>query len=239
MADSNPITAIVGVGPGLGGALAERFARGGHAMALLSRTQAGRRTITDRIARAGGTARGYDCDVTDVASTAAAFARIRDELGDPSVLLYNAGSFTTGGILELDPGRFEAAWRINCLGGFLASREVLPAMVENGTGTILFTGATAALRGGAGFAGLSVGKFGLRSLAQSMAREFGPRGIHVAHVVIDGMIGTPSVRERFKDRGEDWFLGPDAIAEQYWLLHNQPRTAWTQELDLRPYGEKF
>lgn len=239
MATDKPITAIVGVGPGLGSALAERFARADHAIALLSRTPGGRKPVADRMTRAGRTVRGYDCDATDAASTASAFARIRDELGNPSTLLYNAGSFATGGILEMDPARFEAAWRANCMGGFLAAREVLPAMVANGAGTILFTGATAALRGGAGFAGFAVGKFGLRALAQSMAREFGPRGIHVAHVVIDGMIGTPSVRSRFPDRDEDRFLDPDAIAEQYWLLHEQPRTAWTQELDLRPHCEKF
>lgn len=239
MATNKPITAIVGAGPGLGSALAERFARAGHAIALLSRTSGGRKPVTDRLARAGRTVRGYDCDATDAASTASAFARIRDELGNPSTLLYNAGSFATGGILDMDPARFEAAWRANCMGGFLAAREVLPAMVANGAGTILFTGATAALRGSAGFAGFAVGKFGLRALAQSMAREFGPRGIHVAHVVIDGMIRNPSVRERFAGRDDDTFLDPDAIAEQYWLLHEQPRTVWTQELDLRPYCEKF
>lgn len=239
MAAGKLITAIVGAGPGLGGALAERFARGGHAIALLSRTARSRKPVEERIARTGGTVRGYDCDVTDAASTAAVFAGIRDELGDPSVLLYNAGSFATGGILQLDPASFEAAWRVNCLGGFLASREVLPAMVNNGTGTILFTGATAALRGGAGFAGLAVGKFGLRALAQSMAREFGPRGIHVAHIVIDGGIETPSARERFPDRAADQFLEPASIAEQYWLVHAQPPSTWTQELDLRPHGEKF
>src|SRR5699024_6006177 len=129
-----------------------------------------------RITEVDGTARGFDCDITDTASTTRAFDAIRKEFGDPTALIYNAGAFVTGGILELEPGQFDAAWRVNCNGGFLTAREVLPAMVQNGTGTILFTGATASLRGGAGFSGLAVGKFGLRALAQSMAREFGPQG---------------------------------------------------------------
>lgn len=167
------------------------------------------------------------------------FKQIRNAQGDPSVLIYNAGIFVQGGILELDPARFESAWRINCYGAFLTVREVLPAMCVAGSGTILFTGATAALRGGARFAGIAVGKFGLRALAQSVAREFGPRGIHVAHVVIDGQIGTPLAREREPERAEETFVDPDAIAENYWTLYQQPRSTWTLELDLRPYLEKF
>jgi NAD(P)-dependent dehydrogenase (short-subunit alcohol dehydrogenase family) len=182
---------------------------------------------------------GYDCDAGDADSVAAAFARVRDTLGDPAVLIYNAGSYAPGGILEIDPERFESAWRANCYGGFLAAREVLPAMLKAGAGTILYTGATAALRGGAGFAGLAVGKFGLRALAQSLAREFGPQGIHVAHVVIDGQIGTPAAHERQPERAEETFLAPEAIAENYWQLYRQPPNAWTQELDLRPHVEKF
>lgn len=239
MPPSQPITAVVGVGPGLGSALAERFARGGHAVALLSRSGTSRQSTLDAITQAGGRARGFDCDISDAVSTARAFARIREALCDPSVLLCNAGAFATGGILTLTPESFESAWRANCLGGFLAAREVLPAMIKAGAGTILFTGATAALRGGANFAGIAVGKFGQRALAQSMAREFGPQGVHVVHVVIDGMIDTPTVRQNFPDRGDERFLSPADIAEQYWLLHQQPRGTWTQELDLRPYGESF
>lgn len=239
MSQDNPVTVVVGVGPGLGGALAERFAREGHTVALLSRSPNSRQPTAGRIERAGGSAQGFDCDVTDAASVAAAFGRIRAELGDPEVLLYNAGLFAMGGILDMEPDRFETAWKANCQGAFLAAREVLPAMVAKGAGTILFTGATAGLRSSAGFAGFAVGKFGLRALAQSMAREFGPQGVHVAHVIIDGMIDTPTVRENFPNRADDTFLAPDAIADQYWHLHEQPRTAWTQELDLRPYGETF
>lgn len=233
------VTAIVGVGPGLGAALAARFAAEGHALALLSRSAQSRAPTRERLESDDATVHGYDCDAADPDSVAAAFARIRDTLGDPSVLIYNAGSYAPGGILEMDPERFEAAWRANCYGGFLAAREVLPAMLEVGAGTILYTGATAALRGGRGFAGLAVGKFGLRALAQSMAREFGPQGIHVAHVVIDGQIGTPSAHERQPERAEETFLAPADIAENYWQLYRQPRTTWTLEMDLRPHVEKF
>lgn len=244
-----PLAVIVGVGPGLGTALAARFAAGGYALALLSRSGRSREDVLAQLAAAAhddSTGRaprqpacGYDCDAGDAASVAAAFARIRDAQGQSSVLVYNAGIFLQGGILELDPARFEAAWRVNCLGGYLTAREVLPAMLDAGSGTILFTGATAALRGGAGFAGLAVGKFGLRALAQSAAREFGPRGIHVAHVAIDGRIGTPAAHERDPDAAPGSFLDPAAIAESYWQLCQQPRSAWTLEMDLRPAVEKF
>ncbi len=260
---TSPLAAVVGTGPGLGTALAARFAAGGYTLALLSRSEQSRQDVLAQLVAQrnlawgydgdikasrtgcvtttadGHLACGYDCDAGDPASVAAAFARIRDTQGQPSVLVYNAGMFLQGGILELDPARFEAAWRVNCLGAYLAAREVLPAMLDAGCGTILFTGATAALRGGAGFAGLAVGKFGLRALAQSTAREFAPRGIHVAHVVIDGRIGTPAARERQPDADADSFLDPAAIAESYWQLCQQPRSAWTLELDLRPAAEKF
>lgn len=254
-----PLAVIVGVGPGLGTALATRFAAGGYALALLSRSEPSRQAVLaqltargssksgddrdEKVSSTGGVpanpVAGYDCDAGDPTSVATAFARIRDTQGQPSVLVYNAGIFLQGGILELDPAHFQAAWRVNCFGGYLAAREVLPAMLDAGAGTILFTGATAALRGGARFSGLAVGKFGLRALAQSTAREFGPRGIHVAHVVIDGRIGTPTARERDPTTPADNFLDPAAIAESYWQLCQQPRSAWTLEMDLRPAVEKF
>jgi len=237
--DSREVTCIVGVGPGLGAALAKRFAKEGHAVALLSRSARHREPVAREISRHGGAALGYDCDAGKPDSVRAAFARVRETLGEPRVLIYNAGSYAPGGLLEIDPERFESAWRANCYGGFLSVREVLPAMLESGAGTLLFTGATAALRGGAGFAGLAVGKFGLRALAQSLAREFGPRGIHVIHAVIDGQIATPSARERQPDRAPETFLDPDTIAETYWQLHCQHPTAWTLELDLRPHVESF
>lgn len=239
MPENRDITCIVGVGPGLGAALANRFADAGHAIALMSRSARHREPIAKAINARGGKALGYDCDAGKPESVTAAFAHVRDTLGPPGTLIYNAGSYAPGGILEMDPERFESAWRANCFGGFLCSREVLPHMLESGGGTLLFTGATAALRGGAGFAGLAVGKFGLRALAQSLAREFGPRGIHVAHAVIDGQIATPSARERQPDRAAETYLAPEDIAETYWQLYCQPRSAWTLELDLRPHVESF
>jgi len=144
-----------------------------------------------------------------------------------------------GGILELSPEQFDDCFRANCSGAFYGAQQVLPAMVERGRGTIILTGATAALRGSARFAALATGKFGLRALAQSMAREFGPQGIHVAHVVIDGQINTPRLREAQPDRDESTTLSPESIAETYWQLHAQDPTAWTLELDLRPAPESF
>ncbi len=239
MDKTHSCTAIVGVGPGLGAALAERFAREGQALALLSRNASNRDPIVERIHSAGGSAQGFACDVTEPESVARAFEQVRESVGDPNVLIYNAGRFAVGGLLELSPADFENAWRANCFGGFLAAREVVPAMEKAGQGTLLFTGATAALRGGARFSGLAVGKFGLRALAQSLAREFGPGGIHVAHVVIDGQIGSDAARKRDPSRGAETFLEPAAIAEAYWQLHVQPRSAWTLEQDLRPHVERF
>ena len=239
MQATSPLVAIVGVGPGLGAALAARFAADGCSLALLSRGADSRAAVLGQLRKDGHAAHGYDCDAGAPASVAAAFKAIRDEQGDPCVLIYNAGIFVQGGILQLEPARFESAWRVNCYGAFLTVREVLPAMSAAGGGTILFTGATAALRGGAGFAGIAVGKFGLRALAQSVAREFGPSGIHVAHVIIDGKIGTPAAHEREPERAEDTFVAPAAIADNYWNLYQQQRSAWTLELDLRPHLEKF
>jgi NAD(P)-dependent dehydrogenase (short-subunit alcohol dehydrogenase family) len=232
--------AIVGVGPGLGRALAIRFAEGGFAVALMARSEEASRAIQTEITASGGVARSFACDASDESSTRSAFARVRAELADPEVLVYNAGAFQMGGVLQLSPVDLERTWRINCLGGLLTAQAVLPRMLERGRGTILFTGATAALRGSANFASLAVGKFGLRALAQSMARELGPRGIHVAHVVIDGGIDTPRVRAMIAARGSaPTLLSPAAIAETYWHLHAQDPSAWTHELDLRPSVEKF
>lgn len=231
--------AILGVGPGLGTAIARRFAREGFAVALMARSEESTTDARREIESAGCTALPIPTDATDPASVAAAFERVRSNLGDPGVFVYNAGAFQMGGILELSPEKFDECFRANCAGAFYAARQVLPAMVEAGRGTVLLTGATAALRGSARFSALAVGKFGLRALAQSMAREFGPQGIHVAHVVVDGQIDTPRVRERSPGREDHTMLSPDAIAEAYWQLHSQHPTAWTQEMDLRPSVESF
>ena len=231
------VAAVLGVGPGLGASIARRFAGEDFAVALMARREESVAAVREEIE--GGKALPVSTDATDPDSVAAAFGRVRDELGDPEVLVYNAGAFQMGGVLEVSPAQFDKCFRANCAGAFYAAREVLPAMVEAGQGTILLTGATASLRGSARFSALAVGKFGLRALAQSMAREFGPQGIHVSHVIIDGQINTPSIREMMPDREEHTMLSPDAIAETYWQLHSQDRTAWTLELDLRPSVESF
>jgi NAD(P)-dependent dehydrogenase (short-subunit alcohol dehydrogenase family) len=233
------VAAVLGVGPGLGASVARRFAREGFAVALIARNKDGLSEIQQEIKDSGGAALPVSADATDPASVEAAFGQVRSELGDPEVFVYNAGAFQMGGILEIEPQRFDECFKANCAGAFYAARQVLPAMLEAGRGTILLTGATASLRGSARFSALAVGKFGLRALAQSMAREFGPQGIHVAHIIIDGQINTPRMREMSPDREEHTMLSPDAIADTYWQLHFQDRTAWTLELDLRPAVESF
>jgi NAD(P)-dependent dehydrogenase (short-subunit alcohol dehydrogenase family) len=234
---SKQVAVIVGVGPGLGFALVKRFASAGMAVAMAARDQ-------DRLEQLLAEepledTRAYACDATDPAAVDRLFARIDDELGAPEVAVFNAGAFQPGGILEITPAEFERCWRIGCLAGFLVAQAAARRMVERGHGTIIFTGATAALRGSARFANLAVPKFGLRALAQSMARELGPQGIHVGHVVIDGQIMSERYAHFAAERGPDSLLEPDAIAEMYYQLHVQPRSAWTLELDLRPWTEKF
>ncbi len=237
--ENGRVAAILGVGPGLGTSIARRFAREGFAVGLMARREESLLGAREEIEGEGGVALAAETDATDAASVAGAFDRVRDELGDPEVFVYNAGAFQMGGILELSSEQFDNCLKANCSGAFYGAQQVLPAMVERGRGTIVLTGATASLRGSARFAALSTGKFGLRALAQSMAREFWPQGIHVAHVVIDGQINTPRVREMSPDRDEHTMLTPDTIAEAYWQLHTQDPTAWTLELDLRPAVESF
>jgi NAD(P)-dependent dehydrogenase (short-subunit alcohol dehydrogenase family) len=235
---SDRVAAVLGVGPGLGAAVARRFAGEGFGVALMARKESVA-DVREEIEGGRGTALSVSADATDPDSVARAFERVRGELGDPEVFVYNAGAFQMGGILDLSPEQFDECFRANCAGAFYAAQQVLPAMVEAGGGTVLLTGASAALRGKANFSALAVGKFGLRALAQSMAREFGPQGVHVSHVIVDGQINTPRMREMSPDREDHTLLSPDAIAETYWQLHSQDRTAWTLELDLRPAVESF
>ncbi len=234
-----PTALIVGAGPGLGLALARRFGREGFAIALVARRKAMLAELSTQLSVLGPRLKTYTADTTDPAAVSAVCAATLRDLGEPSVLIYNAGSYQPGGIADITPEQFEAAWKTGCMGAFLFARELLPAMAAAGRGSVLLTGATAALRGGKGFATLAIPKFGLRALGQSMAREYGPRGVHVAHVVIDGQIDTPRLREREPDRAPHTLLATDSIAESYWQLHCQDATAWTQELDLRPAVENF
>ncbi len=231
---TEPVAVVVGVGPGLGSAVARRFAAAGFKVAVARRRPEESAGLAEEI---GG--RAYACDATEQDSVEAMFAAIDKELGDPQVVVYNAGAYKPGGILDIEAADFERCWRIGCLGGFHVGQAAAKRMVEAGAGTIIFTGATASLRGSAKFANLAVPKFGLRALAQSMARDLGPRGVHVAHTIIDGQIAGERAGYRAGDRGEDAVLAPDAIAEAYYQLHAQPRSAWTQELDLRPCMETF
>ena len=228
------VALIVGVGPGLGAALARRFAQGGFAVAVAAREP---RKLVSLAQEIGG--RAYACDAADATSVEQLFAQVERDLGAPHVAIYNAGAYAPGAVIEIAAAEFERCWRILCLGGFLVGQRAARSMVPAGRGTILFTGATASLRGGANFANLAVGKFGLRAVAQSMARELGPKGIHVAHVIIDGQIRSERYAHLEKQRPPDGLLDPAAIAETYWHLHQQPRSAWTLELDLRPWVEKF
>ncbi len=233
------VAVVVGVGPGLGAAVAHRFTREGFAVGLMARSADKLTQIQNDIETVGGKALSVPCDVTDPASVKAAFAQVQSQLATPEVLVYNAGAFTMASILELTPEQFESNWKVNCFGAFLAAQQVLPAMVERGQGTILLTGATAGTRGSARFAALAVGKFGLRALAQSLAREFSPQGVHVAHIIIDGMINTARVQAMAPNKEAHTLLAPEAIAETYWQLYKQDATAWTLEVDLRPAVEKF
>ncbi len=231
---TKPVAVVVGVGPGLGAAVARRFAAAGFAVAVARRRPEELAGLAGEI---GGKA--YGCDATEQDSVEALFAAVDGDLGSPQAVVYNAGAYSPGGILDIEAADFERCWRIGCLGGFHVGQAAAKRMVAAGAGTIIFTGATASLRGSAKFANLAVPKFGLRALAQSMARDLGPRGVHVAHTIIDGQIAGERLTHSAEERGPDAVLAPDAIAEAYYQLHTQPRSAWTQELDLRPCMEKF
>jgi len=197
-------------------------------------------TIAEDIAAAGGIARAYAVDGTDEAAVVSLINQVEDDLGPIEVAIYNASQRVIKSILDMESAEFEGAWRGSCLGGMLVGREAARRMVPRGHGSILFTGATASLRGSARFAAFAAGKFGLRALAQSMARELGPLGVHVAHFVIDGGIDNERTRKMAAERvDDDGLLSPDAIAAVYYQTHVQHRSAWAHEVDLRPWREKF
>jgi NAD(P)-dependent dehydrogenase (short-subunit alcohol dehydrogenase family) len=231
----------VGASLGLGAAAGRRFAKGGLAVALTGRNADRVRSVAAEIAAAGGRAQALPGDVSSVEEVERLVTELR-ALGSLRLAVFNAGNAVLGTPLELTPEQFEATWRVSTYAGFLFARATLPLLLESG-GTLLFTGATASVRGRGRFTAFAAAKAGLRSLAQSVAREYGPRGVHVAHVVIDGGIDGERLRanlpQRVADAGADGLLSPDAIAETYWQLHLQHRSAWTHELDLRPYKESF
>ena len=231
------VALIVGVGPGLGASLARRFAHEGMDIALVARDGQRLEALADELRGLGVTARIYPCDVTEDPAVTAMVRAVCRELDVPRLAVYCTEHYGPGHVVDIDTAAFVECWEVNCLGAFLVGREVARAMLTRGDGTLIFTGATAALRGREGYANMAVGKWGQRALAQCMARELGPKGIHVAHVVIDGGIlkdGSSALQwERMAG------LYPDEIAENYLALHRQHPSTWTQELDLRPWIEKF
>ncbi len=237
MADESkaPVCAVVGVGPGNGEAFARRFAADGYAVALLARGPELTRQLADELPRA----KAYPCDVADQTSVDAAFANIRADLGDVDVLIFNAGSGAWGNVEEVTAEDLERAWRINTLGLFLAARQAIPAMRRRGQGAIIVVGATASRRGAAGAAAFAQGKMAQRALAESMARHLGPSGIHVALIVVDGVVGGPITRSRFTDRPNDTFIDPAGVAAIAASLVKQDRSAWSFEVEARPYKEKW
>ena len=233
------IAVVIGVGPGLGAAIGRRFARGGCAVGLMARSEDPLRTIEAEINLSGGRALAMTVDAADQTSLAAAFACVRDVLGAPTALIYNAGAFVAGGILDIEAAALERVWRTCCYGAFLATREVLPAMRQRGRGTLLYTGAPASVHGVKNLYTLAIGKFGLRALALGLAKECGPDGIHVAHVIVHGAIDNERTRARFPHLTASQRMAPETIAETYWQLHVQRPDAWTQELDVRPADDPF
>jgi NAD(P)-dependent dehydrogenase (short-subunit alcohol dehydrogenase family) len=232
---AKPVCAVVGVGEGNGAALARAFAREGNAIALLARGT----DFTRSLAAELGDARIYSCDASDPGSVADAFARIRSEMGDPSTLIYNAGSGVWGDVESITLEGFESSWRVNTLGALAVSQQVIPAMKAAGNGTIIFIGATASLRGGPKTAAFAPAKAAQRSLAESMAKTLGPKGIHVALIVVDAVVDLPRTRASMPDKADDFFLKPDDMAATAVWLAKQPRSAWSFEVDVRPFGEKW
>ena len=230
---------IAGVGPGLGESLARKFAREGCHVGLFARS-------TDYIAELAGDleAAGYDAlavptDLSDPEQVRAGFDEVRQAFGPVDVLVNHASGGSWKGLMDASVEEFERAFAVNGTGAFVCSQEAVGDMLDNGGGTVIFTGATSAVRGRGGAIGFSAAKFAARGMAEDMARELGPEGVHVAHVVVDGQIRTPQAEDAYPDRDRETFLDPDAMAETYWHLVEQDRSAWTLELDLRPHVEEF
>ncbi len=234
---------IIGAGDATGGAIARRFANGGYITVCTRRNQDQLQPLITQIEADGGRAVGLGSDARDEEQVIDLFNRVETDIAPIGAVIFNIGANVFSEIEHTTARVYRKVWEMAAFAGFLTGREAARRMVPRGKGTIIFTGATASLRGSAGFSAFASAKFALRALAQSMARELGPKGIHVAHSVIDGAIDTAWIAENFPERyrlkDQDGILDPDAIAEAYWQLHIQPRSAWTHELDLRPWMEKF
>jgi NAD(P)-dependent dehydrogenase (short-subunit alcohol dehydrogenase family) len=238
MADSQKVAAVIGVGAGLGNALGRRFAKE-YAVALVARGADKLAGFVREIEAEGGRALAAPADVSKAADIDAAFARIRAELGDVDVLLYNAAIRPFGTLMETKPSTFENTWRVTTFAAFLCAQQVVPAMLKKGAGAIIITGATAGIKPFPTSAAFGPAKFAVRGLAQVMARDLQPRGIHVAYVNVDGAIDMPFIRERFPQLKDEDMLKPSAIAETFWHLAHQDRSAWSHEVDVRPFKEKW
>ncbi|HEX4210416.1 MAG TPA: SDR family NAD(P)-dependent oxidoreductase [Candidatus Binataceae bacterium] len=238
MAKSKSVAVVTGVGPGLGSALVRRFSKE-YVVAMVARSADYLKSLASEVEASAGQALAFPADVGDRAQLETAFKEIRDRLGDPEVLLYNAGSGTWGTVLEISPDQFEASWRVNSYGAFIAAKEVAAPMIARGHGVMLFTGATAGIKAGPKSIAFGPAKFAMRGLTQALARDLGPKGIHVAWINVDGIIDLPRVRERMPNVKDEDLLQPEAIAETYWHLAHQHRSAWTLELEVRPFKEKF
>ena len=238
------VALLVGAGDAIGAAVARRFAAGGYRVCIVRRDPEKSRNLVQEIEAAGGRAYPVGTDVRSEEAVQALFAKVEEEFGPIEVCLFNAGANLKAPLIETSGRLFFRAWELACYGGFLTGREAARYMVPRGRGTILFTGATASVRGGSGFAAFAAAKFGLRGVAQSMARELAPKNIHVAHLIIDGAIDSEAIHRRLSaatgtmpDLSPDSLIQTSSIAEAYWALHNQSRDGWTHELDLRPYVE--
>ncbi len=234
---------IIGAGDATGGAIARRFAREGYTACVTRRSADKLAPLVERIQAEGGQARAFGSDARDEAAMALLVQTIEAEVGPIEVAVFNIGANVRFNVTDTTERVYRKVWEMGALAGFLMGRDVAKAMLPRGRGTILYTGATASLRGGAGFAAFAGAKHALRALAQSMSRELGPQGIHVAHVVVDGAIDTAFIAQNFPERyalkEQQGILNPDHIADNYWHLQQQPRSAWTHELDLRPWMETW
>ena len=243
MSEQQKVVLVIGAGDATGGEIAKRFAREGY-IACVTRRQAEKlQPLLEEIRAAGGQAHGFGSDARKEEEVAALVDTIERDIGPIEAFVFNIGANVPCSILEETPRKYFKIWEMACFAGFLTAQAVARRMVQRERGTILFTGATAGTRGAAGFAAFAGAKHGLRALAQSMARELGPRNIHVAHVVVDGAIDTAFIRDSFPEmyarKEQDGILNPEHIADNYWFLHAQPRDAWTFELDLRPWRERW
>ena len=246
MAEKRGVAILVGAGDAVGAAVARRFAKGGYAVCICRRDAAKSQALVDELKAAGLEAHAFSVDARQEAEVQSLFAEVEKNIGPIEVCLFNAGSNVNKPLLDTTEKLFFKAWELACYGGFLVGREAARYMLPRSRGTIFFTGATASVRGGQGFAAFSSAKFGLRAVAQAMARELGPQNIHVGHLIIDSGVDTEWVRQRrIEALGPDALKDPDAlmppasVADAYWRLYEQPRSAWTFEMEIRPFKETW